>query len=143
MKRLTWTLLLVSFALTACSQDTGVASDSDIEKEIWALENSYLKNHRDANHDKIASLWHDKFLGWPDNLPQPADKAGVIQYTKQRNAKPGSWNFKIEPKGIQVQGDIVINHYLLKIGGTSTRVTHTWVKEDSQWRILGGMSNRH
>ena len=137
-------ILVVAFFLGATHQLKAFdnVTQHKIEEQIWALEEVYIANHRDGNIDGIIPIWHDKFLGWPDNLPHPANKKGVIKYTKQRITFPGSWDFKIERKGIQIYGNIVVNHYLLHISGRTTRVIHTWVKENTQWKILGGMSNR-
>ena len=57
----------------------------------------------------------------------------------------------IKREGIRVVNDVVITHYLLKISWvddngveqtSESRLTHTWVKEGSHWKIFGGMSNR-
>jgi len=56
---------------------------------------------------------------------------------------------EIRPRAIHLSAEIVLVHYLVVLeieegdGGTaatSSRITHTWVKEDGRWRILGGMS---
>jgi ketosteroid isomerase-like protein len=144
MTALRFTIIFLGLLLLGCDPSPNESANvKTIEKQIWALEHSYIVNHRNADFENLFSAWHDKFLGWPDNLTDPADKDAVIVYIRQRYPVPKSWNFQIDPKGIQVHGDIVINHYILHIAGTSTRVTHTWIREDSQWKILGGMSNRH
>lgn len=115
--------------------------DNIEEKTIWILEKTYISNHQNADIEAIIPFWHDEFLGWPDSLPKPADKKAVVEYTKTKIKKPWTWDFKIEPKGIRIMGNIAVNHYILYISGTTTRITHTWIKEDNEWKILGGMSN--
>ena len=132
--------LLGNLSLSAAGdRRTEIGTD---EKTIWMLEEAYISNHRDADIEAVIPFWHDSFLGWPDSLSTPADKKAVVEYTKINNKRPGIWTYKIEPKGIRIVGNIAVNHYILSISGTTTRVTHTWIKEGGQWKILGGMSNR-
>mgnify|MGYP001555739680 CR=1 FL=1 len=119
------------------------ATENDTQEEtIWLLEKAYISNYQNADIEAIIPFWHDRFLGWPDSLPGPADKKAVIGYTRRRNTRPGAWDFKIEPEAIRITGNIAVNHYTLHISGTTIRVTHTWIKEGDHWKILGGMSNR-
>ncbi len=144
MKKRVLLFILTLFLSLNILQQTTLASDekteSHIEKEIWALEQAYISYHRDAAHDKVIPMWHERFLGWPDSEPRPADKDGVVRYFKKNSSVPGTWSFKIERTGIRVTGNIAIVHYNLLIGGNKTRVIHTWINEDSGWKILGGMS---
>ena len=145
-------ILFVVFALSIGYSHVSATSENDKQREaveqIWALEEAYIAYHRDANHKKILPIWHDQFLGWPDDMPQPANKKEVARYTEQKFIYPGSWTFEIERAGIRVLGNVAINHYIMHYslmpGGEKTesvRMTHTWIREGSQWRILGGMSN--
>jgi hypothetical protein len=119
------------------------------EEEIWMLEEVYVAGFRDANHDIVIPIWHHQFMGWPDSQFRPVDKNGVIQYLKRVSPGPATWTFEIERQGIRISGDTAITHLTLHIYSnqssgkdlvSSKRVTHTWVKEDSGWKILGGMS---
>jgi len=153
MKKAIGVLLLV-FAL-ACSHTQatpGEGKQRAVEEEIWALEEAYLAYHREANHERILPMWHDRFLGWPDLEPQPADKQAVTRRLERRYAEPASWTFKIERAGIRVTGNVAINFYTVhflkkdeagKEQKESRRITHTWIKDDSGWKILGGMSKQH
>ena len=87
------------------------------------------------------------------SAPEPADKTAVVGFLKRNAAVPGRWSFEIEPKGIRVHGNVAVTHYLIhttvkNASGTgiahkrTTRITHTWIRDDSQWKILGGMSSR-
>ena len=150
---LVFILFLTSFLFI--SPQTSFADNEEnkdqIEKIIWDLENDYLTYFKDAVHEKVILLWHDQFLGWPDSESEPSDKSAVIKYLKKYSKAPASWSFKIEKAGIRIYGKIVITHFIQHVffkntDGTefkrSTRITHTWIKEDSTWRILGGMSAR-
>jgi ketosteroid isomerase-like protein len=123
----------------------------NVEDEIWSLEEDYISNFSKANHDAILSNYHSQFLGWPDSRNHPVDKNMAAKFLKENYPEPSETNFKIEREGIRVVDNVVITHYLLKVSWIDddgikqtrqSRLTHTWVKEDSHWKILGGMSNR-
>ena len=144
MKKIVLFSILTLFLSLNILQQKTLASDenkeSQIEKRIWALEQAYITYHRDAAHEKVIPMWHERFLGWPHSEFRPADKDGVVRYLQRNSSVPGTWSFKIERTGIRITGNIAIVHYNLLIGGTTTRVTHTWINENSVWKILGGMS---
>ena len=96
-------------------------------------------------------MYHKQFLGWPDEEQHPSDKKAAVRYLKERFPEPSTLTFKIDRQGITILNNIAINHYLLSIIGKdkdgkeqklSSRLTHTWIKDGSKWRILGGMSNK-
>ena len=123
----------------------------NVEEEIWSLEEDYISYFSKANHEAILSLYHSRFLGWPDLRNHPVGKNSAAKFLKENYPEPTQSAFKIKREGIRVVNDVVITHYLLKISWvddngveqtSKSRLTHTWVKEDSHWKIFGGMSNR-
>ncbi len=73
-----------------------------------------------------------------------------MKYLEENYPEPIQVVFQISRKDIRILGDIAITHYLLISSWvdedgieqkSESRITHTWIKEDSQWKILGGMSN--
>ena len=80
---------------------------------------------------------------------QTGRQAGGCGIFEKARAVPGTWSFQIEKAGIQIHGDVAITHFILQrtvdfdAGAAvkrSSRVTHTWIREDPQWKIIGGMS---
>lgn len=131
------------------AKPTGTAQKA-AEAEIWALEEAYWEYNRNADHRRIIASWHDKFLGWPDAEPKPIDKEQGASYAREKYAEPASYCFKIEPTGIQVLGNVAVNHYRVHLTSKdgnaketkrSMRITHTWIQDGSEWKILGGMSD--
>jgi ketosteroid isomerase-like protein len=121
------------------------------EKEIWALEEIYISSFVSADHTTILSMYHERFLGWPDEESKPAGKGEAARYLKERFPEPSPLTFQIDRQGMTILGKIVINHYLLTLiledgdgnkKEQTSRMTHTWIKTDKGWQILGGMSNR-
>ena len=122
-----------------------------VEEEIWSLEEDYISYFGKANNDAILSLYHSQFLGWPDSRNHPGGKNSAAKFLEENYPEPTQSLFKIKREGIRVVDDVVITHYLLNLSRVDdngvkqtreSRLTHTWVKEDFQWKILGGMSNR-
>ncbi|MFA5339385.1 MAG: DUF4440 domain-containing protein [Candidatus Omnitrophota bacterium] len=64
---------------------------------------------------------------------------------KQLVPAPTSCTFKIEREGIRLLGDVALTQYIIHVNTgvaktQSSRITHTWAKEDNHWKLLGGMS---
>jgi len=124
----------------------------NVEEEIWSLEEDYISYFGKANHEAILSFYHSQFLGWPDSRNHPAGKESAAKFLKENYPESTQSVFKIKRKGIRVVEGVVIIHYLLNLSWIDdegieqtreSRLTHTWIKENnSQWKILGGMSNR-
>ena len=93
------------------------------------------------------SLWDENFLGWPDYSEAPLRKreieSGVAAEFKnvQQSARPLPVP---KPEAIGVFGDVAVTHYFWpEADDTSAlkyRITHTWRKGPTGWRIIGGMS---
>ena len=146
--------ILVLFIVVGVSWQVLPASGNqvpiDAKEQVWALEQAYIAAYKDADHDEILALIHDGFLGWPDRQERPMGKNEVVRYLQENYARPGTWSFEIDRAGIRIFGDVVITQYVLNSSGKdadgveqtqTTRITHTWIKEGSNWTILGGMSN--
>ena len=148
-----WTIIL-AFILFPCSQAYSATADRDnrrdtVEEEIWALEEAYFANLYKANYEGVLAIVHGKFLGWPDAVPKPIDREESARFMKQLAPRTTSCTFKIERAGIRLLGEVALTQYIIHVncGDTaevtktqSSRITHTWVKEDSVWKLLGGMS---
>ena len=153
--KLIFSLSLLFFFITPLSaqdEERQVNNKWDkVEEEIWSLEEDYISYFREANHKEILSFYHSQFLGWPDSESHPAGKKRARKYLEEKHPKPIQVVSQINREGIRILGNIVITHYLLISTWldedgieqkSETRITHTWIKEDSQWKIFGGMSNR-
>ena len=146
--------LLFFFVTPLFAQDEERSANNKwdkVEEEIWSLEEDYISYFGKANHDAILSLYHSQFLGWPDSRNHPVGKISAAKFLEKKYPEPVQSFFKINREGIRIVEGVVITHYLLNISWIDddgveqtreSRLTHTWIKEDSQWKILGGMSNR-
>jgi ketosteroid isomerase-like protein len=142
-------LLSLAVALAMQVPAAENSGSSEVEQEVWAFEEAYMAAFANANHSDIASMLHGDFLGWPRESKVPSEKSDVERFLKENFPQPLEASFTIRRMGIRVNGDVVITHYLVKINGENrngigqtqtVRITHTWIKEGVQWKILGGMS---
>jgi ketosteroid isomerase-like protein len=123
---------------------------SQDEEEIWSLEEDYISYFSKADKEAILSLYHPDFLGWPDSESHPAGKKRAAEFLEENYPEPMQVMSQITKEGIRIVDDIAITHYLVTFSWidedksehkTRTRITHTWIKENSEWKILGGMSS--
>jgi ketosteroid isomerase-like protein len=59
-------------------------------------------------------------------------------------------SYSIEQLAIQVTGDVAVDYYRInaawdngeggKVRTDTLRITHTWIRRNGTWQILGGMS---
>jgi ketosteroid isomerase-like protein len=128
----------------------GGRESTDVEKQVWALEDRYMTAFKEAEHDAILDLLHDRFLGWPGTEEKPRNKNEAAEFLRDDYAQPFEGRFDIDRTGFRVLGDVVMTHYVINMSGRdengvqrtkATRVTHTWIKDGSDWKIVGGMSN--
>ncbi len=118
---------------------------TNAEAQIWALEQAYWEFNRDAKHDEIIGTWHEQFLGWPAGEPSPIDKDSGTRYVRRNYAEPASYAFEIQRAGIRIVGNVAVNHYAVRLTEKdgrqrSLRITHTLLRDNDGWKILGGMS---
>ncbi len=147
-------IIVLAVIFSSYSLAYSAASDLDnkkntVEEEIWALEEAYFANLYKADYEKLLTLVHNQFLGWPSTVSQPIDKEGSARFMKQLISKPTSCTFKIKREGIRVIGEVVLTQYIINVNCNETaagakiqssRITHTWIKENDHWKLLGGMS---
>lgn len=150
-------LALIPFILAslACAHSSvhaapaarGSGSDN-VEETVWALEVAYFTNLYRADYDGVLALVHRQFLGWPGAATQPVDRDASARFMRQLIPAPTKCSVRIERAGIRVAGDVALTEYTLHVdcagGGAAprpSRITHTWVKENAKWTLLGGMSH--
>jgi len=142
------------FMLCACFQVHCAATDTDkrrsgVEEEIWKLEEAYFTNLYNADHDGVLALVHSDFLGWPDAAAKPLDRQGSADFMKEAFSRPSPCSLKFQREGIRVTDNVALTQYIIHTSCSaasgaakrhSSRITHTWTREDRGWRLLGGMS---
>ena len=138
--------ILLLFASAAFAQDS--AKD---EMQVWQLEKAYWEYVKANDLEKYRALWHEDFLGWPFINSAPVRKDHITDWITANTSKGIKLqSYSIEQLAIQVTGDIAINHYRIKAKWVTShkaeartdalRITHTWIRTNETWQIIGGMS---
>ncbi len=122
------------------------------EGEIWNLEKSYWEYVKANDLQKYRALWHDDFVGWPFVSTAPVQKDHITDWITNNTLKGLKLqSYSIEQLAARVTGDIAIDHYRIKanwarsdtgavVRTDAIRITHTWIRTNGTWQILGGMS---
>jgi ketosteroid isomerase-like protein len=129
----------------------GIAQNwSSSEKEIWNLEKDYLTHLKDTDFQALSAFWHQRFIGWPSHSSEPVLRDDGIASLEELSQSMKILSFHLNPLTIRVIGEVALVHYrvdleILNAGGdrleNSYRITHTWLKDEGSWKILGGMSS--
>jgi len=138
----------ILLALTAAALAQDSARD---ETQIWNLEKTYWEYVKANDLEKYRALWHEDFVGWPLISSAPVRKDHITDWITANTSKGVKLqSFSIEQLAIRVTGDVAINHYRIKMAWTgpqpadartdTLRITHTWIRANGAWQILGGMS---
>lgn len=123
--------------------------ESQTAETIWALEEACEAAFCAGDHQKSISFFHDQFLGWPEPTRPLMDRSDLLRWNKKDALELGAYTFKIERSGIRIIGNTattnLIYHFACKTrDGVEYKETHrwahTWVKGDSEWKILAGMT---
>jgi len=122
---------------------------SSLQKEVWQMEETYWRDVKGFDEARYMTLWHEKFLGWPQDQKMPIGKVALGEAVHRKFQRKGTLDYEFLSKSVAVTGNVGITQYAVKSSFTGTdgqktsfssRVTHTWLKTDEGWKIVGGMS---
>ena len=131
---------------------TGVAlpQPSANEAAVWKLEHSYWEDVKAVDLVDYRALWHPDFIGWSYISPAPQREDHIADWLEQYTAKGVRLkSYSLQPTGSLAKSNLVVTYYRLtaiwtdKSGNSKpvvSRVTHTWLRTPTGWKILGGMS---
>ena len=150
LKTLLFLLVMTTAAIAQDSANT--AGLAQAEAQIWNLEKAYWDYVKANDLEKYRALWHDDFVGWPFVSAGPVRKDHVTDWITTNTSKGLKLqSYSTEQLAVRVTHDIAIDHYRLKANWTKSdtgevartdvmRITHTWIRTNGTWQILGGMS---
>ena len=153
-------LFLLVLTTAACAQDLAYTASpvenspwrARTEAQIWNLEKAYWEYVKANDLQNYRALWHDDFVGWPFVSPAPVRKDHITDWITNNTSKGLKLqSYSIEQLAVRVTGDVAIDHYRIKANWArddpgevmrtdSMRITHTWIRTNGTWQILGGMS---
>lgn len=118
------------------------------EKAVWKEEESYWRFLESRDMDAYLKLFHEGFVSWPYESSRPSDKPAVRRMTDDLRRSYRLITYELNPLAIKVIGDTAVVYYSVRYVVESQgdqiedvrRISHTWIRDDGQWKILGGMS---
>jgi len=121
----------------------------DVEKEIWQVEERYWECWIKGDIEGYMSLLHEDFIGWPSSLEMPGDKTAAREFVQNFWTQIKLFAFEMKPAGIKIIDNVAVVHYFLvwkdengNQVGNRYRITHTWMKQEGNWQVIGGMSSK-
>jgi hypothetical protein len=121
-----------------------------IVDEVWAMEDSYWRYVKAADVEKYLTLWNKDFRGWPCGDLHPATKANIGDWVREIRDKKVRFTSALSREGATSVGGVVVVYYRTPMNyeypdghkesvGKPVKITHTWMKVNGRWEIVGGM----
>ena len=124
-------------------EDPGTKGDrSDLQQQLWQIEQQWLAAEHDQRMDVLRQLWTDQFFDILGN-GQYINREDMLARLASAHPKPGTGAFPSDFKLRAVYGDrvaIATDHTSLKGLGPASgeyRVMRLFVKERGQWKVAG------
>jgi ketosteroid isomerase-like protein len=142
--------LLLIVCILATAGQTFAADTATDEQRLWERERAYWQYVEKNDLAAYANLWHEDFLGWPFISPTPVRKDHITDWITAQTGKGLTFKAgEFKPAALKVTGDVAFACYWITFrwvdkdgnGAAHTlRITHAWVRNGKDWRIIGGMS---
>ncbi len=123
-------------------------AETALKRKLCDLEQTYWKNLTQGNIEGMRELWHERFVGWPAHSDNPVTYDQASESLRRLFEDQMVTSCVLRPCAFELHGEIAIVHYRVdarisrqgKQEDSSIRMTHTWLCEEGEWRIIGGMS---
>jgi ketosteroid isomerase-like protein len=142
--------LLFFVSILATAGQTFAADTAADEQRLWERERAYWQYVEKNDLAAYANLWHEDFLGWPSISPTPIRKDHITDWITSQTSKGLTFKAgEFKPAALKVTGDVAFACYWIAFrwvdkdgngAAHSLRITHAWVRNGKDWRIIGGMS---
>jgi ketosteroid isomerase-like protein len=140
--------LIAGFLATARAQQKNerITITPALEKELFAVEQQWMKGEFDKNMDLLTDLWTDDFF---DVLSsgRVVTKHEMMDQLSKADRKPGTGAFPEDFKLRAVYGNVALatDHTLIKgvdangnlVVTREMNVLRMFVKENGKWRVAG------
>lgn len=118
-----------------------------IQAEIWAKEQAIYAARGRGDIGVYLSNTATDYLAWPPLRAKPEGNDGLNQTGRELKGK-NQEQLAMNLTGFAVNGDTAVIYYdthrTRRSDGTPAderfEVTHTWVRENGQWKVFGGMA---
>lgn len=139
--------LVTAFSATLAGAATPVGPADAAKAEIWTKEQAIYASRGSGNVDAYLGSLATGYLAWPPFNEVPKGAEGLRE-TGRKLA--GKTHEKLEMKLVDftLNGTTAVIYYqthrTMLADGTPVDQyydsTHTWVRENGQWKVLGGMA---
>jgi hypothetical protein len=104
--------------------------------------------------ERYLTLWHDRFVGWPCGSDHPSGKSTIGDWVKRIRDEKMRYRYSLTQEGTVELGDVIVVYYQTpmvsmypdgrvegQVNGLDQprKITHTWSRTASGWKIIGGM----
>lgn len=150
MKRilLNFTVVTITFFLNNLLFAQNNQDFSTTKQKLWELEEKYMLSYKDRNPELLNNFWNENFIGWPEWASSPLN---IDQAKTALNKEPNNVisSYKIRPQKIVLKDSLAVVFYFVDLelvnqkeekDKATYRIIHTWIKQNNQWSIIGGMS---
>lgn len=118
------------------------------QRAVWQREETYWKLSKIGDAEGFLALFDDRFVGWPDTEETPVTFQTLKPVIEEWVTDGGSeeFSYQLEPLSVALCGDVAIAYYRAQECRSKTgeeheyRMTHTWKRNDGEWKIIGGMA---
>ncbi|MDP2478893.1 MAG: nuclear transport factor 2 family protein [Candidatus Palauibacterales bacterium] len=121
------------------------------QRQVWERETTYWRLWKAADVEGFMALWDPHLADWPHATSEPVDHAALLAMVQKQFEfiRAGDFDYELHPLSVTVVGDVAVTFYTVHTtyrtaDGTESsgdsRLTHTWLRADGTWRIVGGMS---
>ena len=147
MRRTPFTAVLVTMLLGGAAVQAAAPSKASVQAEIWAKEQTIYRERGHGNMQPYIESAAKDYLAWPPFRPAPAGMSG-LEELKKSMVVDNKEILSMSLVGFALNGDAAVIYYQTHRtrlpDGTATDeyfdVTHSWVFQDGQWRVFGGMA---
>jgi ketosteroid isomerase-like protein len=113
------------------------------QKEVWKMEIASWESFKAGDLERYMELWHKDAMAWPHWSEKPIGKE-MIEVGSRPLAK--FLGYDLKPLAINIFDKFAVVYYLVTSFrgdnvNRSRRIVHFWMKQDGNWRLIGGTSS--
>jgi hypothetical protein len=138
-----WLIVAIAINFAAIGQAAEMKLSQE-QQEIWGLVESFWESAHDGDLEDLMNLLHEKYVYWPEGYTVTYNKSEMeFLFTKWlTHNRPKSYELSV--RAIQIIKNVAMVHYFVNAkgnwGSESKRRTSVWMKNNGEWKLIGGMS---
>jgi ketosteroid isomerase-like protein len=131
--------LIVFWGFQVCAEEW-----NDTQKEVWKAVESAWEYFKQGDLEGFKTIYHDDAVEWWEDRTKPYGKKDMMPLFKGWLDYDKPISCELEPRSIQVLGNIAIVLYTTKWKGNTISVNgrnmQTWIKQEDKWKFISGMA---